>query len=67
MLLRFLADTGSNKLVRQEPSHVVPRLGVDAQTLTKLSCALAATVPAIPSGFHIRAKEYRVELERHPR
>jgi hypothetical protein len=29
--------------------------------------AVAATVPTIPSGCDIRAKEYRVELERHPR
>ena len=28
---------------------------------------LAATVPTILSGFDIRAKEHRVELERHPR
>ena len=40
MLLRFLADAGLNKLVRQALSHVVPQLGVDAQDKTFLPSQL---------------------------
>jgi hypothetical protein len=67
MLLRFLADAGSNKLVRQESSHVVPRLGVDAQAKNFL---VRSPLPFRP--FHqgaiseLRSTVY-VELERHPR